>query len=59
VGVWSLIGVSLTHFDPAPPSENLILITSIVGAVILAVFIVYRYIRERPDISNVNLLFGF
>jgi len=56
VGVWSLIGVSLTHFDPVPPSETLILITSIAGAVILAVFIVYRYIRERPDISNETYL---
>jgi hypothetical protein len=52
VGVWSLIGLSLTHFDSAPPSETLILITSNVGAVILAVFIMYRYLRERTDISN-------
>ena len=46
VGVWSLIGLSITHYNPSPPSNLMVLYTSIAGAVIIAAAMVFRYIRR-------------
>jgi hypothetical protein len=44
VGAWALIGLSITHLDPAPPSNFIVLITSAVGAVVILLSMAIRYV---------------
>gem|GEM_PF-5433671 len=50
VGVWALIGVSVTHINPAPPSDFTVLLTSTVGAIIIALSMVLKYAFKRAGI---------
>lgn len=43
VGAWAFIGLSITHFDPSPPSNQAVLIASLAGAAIITASMVYRY----------------
>lgn len=46
VGVWALTGLSITHINPAPPSNFIVLVTSIIGALVISISMVLRYIRQ-------------
>ena len=44
VGAWALIGLSITHLDPASPSNFIVLITYAVGAVVILLSMAIRYV---------------
>ena len=56
VGAWALIGLSITHLDPAPPSNFIVLLTSSVGAAVILVSILLRYASKTShrSISPMN-----
>jgi hypothetical protein len=47
VGAWAFMGISLTHINPAPPSNTIILTTSIGGAGIIITAMILQYLRKR------------
>jgi benzodiazapine receptor len=45
VGAWAFIGLCITHLDPSPPSNQAVLITSLVGTAIIMASMVFKYLR--------------
>lgn len=53
VGVWALIGLSITHLNPTPPSTFIVLVTSILGAITIISAIVMNYaFNLRQDMPS-------
>ena len=43
VGIWALIGLGLTHLNPVPPSNSIVLMISFLGAVTLMISTILHY----------------
>jgi len=44
IGVWAFLGVGVTHINPAPPSNFIVLVSSVVGAIVLMISMLLRYV---------------
>jgi len=53
VGAWALLGLSITHLDPAPSSNFIVLITSAVGAGVILLSMIIKHVFKISIIDGV------